>query len=215
MPETDLFVFTLHQIYLVTLSKTLSPPHLQRSVLVINQTWARYTITETFTRRCGQGRPRITSERTDREIVRSAIRNPAITGTQFANELKGHVWNNAISAQTVRHRLHKADSRSMVIRPTQNEKRRCCGTLEEVDSDNITDVQVGNGKELDDPGQISITEFTAALKKTELDRAARHDAAAPKLPYMGEAVVSDQHLIPQRNVPRLANIKHVGIAKVM
>ncbi|KAF2881554.1 hypothetical protein ILUMI_24613 [Ignelater luminosus] len=101
----------------------------QCSVSVVNRTWARLSETGAFTRRSRQGRLRITSERTDRENVRSAIRNPAITGRQLTNEFARHAWNNAISAHIVRCRLYKADlrSRARVQVPCLNENHRNAG----------------------------------------------------------------------------------------
>lgn len=79
---------------------------------VVRRTWLRYRDTNTFHRRRGQGRHRVTTGRTDRAIVRSARRDPYVTARQLQNHHRDRTGRNRVSCQTIRNRLHEGELRS-------------------------------------------------------------------------------------------------------
>lgn len=70
---------------------------------VISRTWSRYRETNDFQRRQGQGRRRVTDQRTDRAIVRFVVDNPVVTARQVRDQFR-EVYGN-LSMSTIGRRL--------------------------------------------------------------------------------------------------------------
>lgn len=88
---------------------------------------ARYRETGSFNRRPGSGRPRATSERDDRFIVSSVLRNRHITSVEVRQRLQ-EVRNVRVCAQTIRNRLKQKKTKftstcsSTTFEPTPSQK---------------------------------------------------------------------------------------------
>jgi len=68
----------------------------------------RYQEIDSYRRRPGQGRPRVTTNREDRNIVNEALHVPIRVARQIGNE------GRRISTQTIRRRLRERDLRSRI-----------------------------------------------------------------------------------------------------
>ena len=78
---------------------------------VINRLWRRYQNDDIYTRRPGQGRPRLTTPRQDQYLRVLARRNRQSTARLLRRDF--HVATGVrLSDQTVRNRLHEADMRA-------------------------------------------------------------------------------------------------------
>jgi len=71
----------------------------------------RYQETDSYRRRPGQGQPRVTTNREDRNIVNKALRVPTRVARQIGNEA---LLGRRISTQTIRRRLHERDLKSRI-----------------------------------------------------------------------------------------------------
>lgn len=80
---------------------------LRVSKSVIHRNVKRYQQTGEYTRREGQGRKRVTSERDDRFIVSSVLRNRTLTSSEVRTALQ-EVRQVTVSTKTVRRRLKEA-----------------------------------------------------------------------------------------------------------
>lgn len=98
---------------------------LQRSHSVICRLLNRHREFGTVTRRPYPERERITTPREDRNLVRSALQNPARTARNIAN-IHFAATRRRISTQTVRNRLHEVNLRSRVraVRPQLTREHR-------------------------------------------------------------------------------------------
>lgn len=92
---------------------------------VIRRALSRLQETGNMTRREGQGPRRITTDREDRTLIRSAIRSRTATAPAIANQLQGNVGVR-VSGQTVRRRLREGNllSRRPVRVPALNANHR-------------------------------------------------------------------------------------------
>lgn len=80
---------------------------LNMSQSAVSRVYRRYQETGNFNRRRGSGRKRCTSERDDRFIISTSLRNRALTGVQVQQELR-ETRGVAVSGWTVRRRLKAA-----------------------------------------------------------------------------------------------------------
>ena len=74
------------------------------SVSVVSRAWARYQETGHYARREGSGRPRITTIRQDRHIVRQVLQRQTITARNVRDEI---IPIRNISEETIRNRLRE------------------------------------------------------------------------------------------------------------
>lgn len=82
--------------------------HLRLSQSCVSKIYRRFRETGEFVRRPGSGRRRCTSERDDRFIVTTSLRNRHLTGVDVQQELR-QVRGTAASEWTVRRRLKEAN----------------------------------------------------------------------------------------------------------
>ena len=84
---------------------------LGRSISVISRAYTRYQETNSYRRRPGQGRPRCTTPREDRALVRAAVQDRWMTAPQLAARHQ-NVTGRTISSETVRIILKRAGLRN-------------------------------------------------------------------------------------------------------
>lgn len=91
----------------------------------VQRVYARFRETDSYTRRPGTGPRRKTSNRDDRFIVTSSLRNRRLSAVQIRNHLQ-HVRNVNVSERTVRRRLNEAGlaSRRPAIGPELTREHR-------------------------------------------------------------------------------------------
>ena len=78
---------------------------------VVARLWRRYQKMGEFTRREGQGRHRMTSQREDQYLRNLALRNRQYTTRRLQIDFQ-HAIGQRISNQTIRNRLHEGDLRA-------------------------------------------------------------------------------------------------------
>lgn len=82
---------------------------------VVSRAYARFNTTQSYDRRPGQGRQRITTERDDRAIIREARRNPTAHALTIAHQFRNRRQRppqQHISASTVRNRFREQGLRA-------------------------------------------------------------------------------------------------------
>ena len=92
----------------------------------IRNVWRRFQETQSYRRRPGAGRPRVTSAVDDRYLTICVRRNPFRSARRIQNEFR-HATQITLSTQTVRNRLHEAGLNSrrprVVPRMTADHRR--------------------------------------------------------------------------------------------
>jgi len=78
---------------------------------VVSRVFNRYQETDSYHRRPGQDRPKVTTNRKDRNIVNEALRVLTRIARQIGNEA---LPGRRISIQTIRRLLHERDLRSRI-----------------------------------------------------------------------------------------------------
>ncbi|KAJ8717004.1 hypothetical protein PYW08_005403 [Mythimna loreyi] len=86
------------------LSQRVVAARLHLSLSSVHRVYKRYRETGLFTRRSGSGRNRVTSERDDRFIVTTSLRNRRLNAFQLQQRLRVVRWV-AVSDSTIRRRL--------------------------------------------------------------------------------------------------------------
>ena len=96
---------------------------------VVARLWRRYQETDEFSRREGQGRHRMTSQRLDQYLRNLALRKRQYTAKRLQIDFQ-HAIGQRISDQAIHNRLHKGDLRARrrsrgPILTRQHRARRC------------------------------------------------------------------------------------------